>query len=132
MLASGTGTCAKLHRPWERWAKPPYTSHMTAKTRKLGLTTSEAARHLGVSLSTIRRWSDMGYLRGYRTPGGQRRFSIEQLDDFLTSLESDGPRRTPPPPEGESEPRFSPEPSAPEDEHGEEPRFTVGEPEPPP
>ncbi len=60
-------------------------------SRKLGLTTSEAARRLGVSLSTIRRWSDMGYLRGYRTPGGQRRFSVQQLDDFLVSLEDGGP-----------------------------------------
>ena len=57
--------------------------------RRLGLSTSEAARHLGVSLSTIRRWSDMGHLRGYRTPGGQRRFSVEQLDAFLTSLEQE-------------------------------------------
>ena len=66
---------------------------MTAKTHRLGLTTSEAARHLGVSLSTIRRWSDLGYLRGYRTPGGQRRFSIEQLDEFIESLQSGGPMR---------------------------------------
>jgi len=100
------------------------------KISKLGLTTSEAARHLGVSLSTIRRWSDMGYLRGYRTPGGQRRFSIEQLDEFLESLESDGPRRAPAPPEGESEPRFSPEPAPPTEDPGGEPRFTVGDPEP--
>ena len=57
------------------------------KSSRLGLSTSEAARHLGVSLSTIRRWSDAGYLQGYRTPGGQRRFTVEQLDDFLTSLE---------------------------------------------
>ena len=99
------------------------------KIRKLGLTTSEAARHLGVSLSTIRRWSDMGYLRGYRTPGGQRRFSIEQLDTFLESLESDGQTRTPAPPAGESEPRFNPEP-APAEETGDEPRFTVGDQEP--
>jgi excisionase family DNA binding protein len=55
---------------------------------RLGLSTSEAARHLGVSLSTVRRWSDSGYLRGYRTPGGQRRFTIEQLDAFLASLSS--------------------------------------------
>lgn len=56
-------------------------------TSRLGLTTSEAARHLGVSLSTVRRWSDMGYLRGYRTPGGQRRFPVQELDEFVTSLE---------------------------------------------
>ena len=55
-------------------------------TSRLGLSTSEAARHLGVSLSTVRRWSDSGHLRGYRTPGGQRRFTVEQLDAFLSSL----------------------------------------------
>ena len=73
---------------------------MTARTHRLGLTTSEAARHLGVSLSTIRRWSDLGYLRGYRTPGGQRRFSVEQLDAFIDSLQSGGPLRRAPEPEG--------------------------------
>ena len=54
---------------------------------RLGLSTSEAAAHLGVSLSTVRRWSDAGHLRGYRTPGGQRRFTVEQLNEFLSSLE---------------------------------------------
>ena len=54
----------------------------------LGLSTSQAARALGVSLGTIRRWSDMGYLQSYRTPGGQRRFSRVQLDQFLASLEA--------------------------------------------
>ena len=29
----------------------------------------------------------MGYLQSYRTPGGQRRFSQEQIDKFLSSLE---------------------------------------------
>ena len=53
---------------------------------RLGLTASQAARHLGVSISTVRRWSDAGHLQGYRTPGGQRRFSVEQLDAFLDSL----------------------------------------------
>jgi excisionase family DNA binding protein len=51
----------------------------------LGLSTSQAAH--GVSLGTIRRWSDMGYLQSYRTPGGQRRFSQEQIDRFVGSLE---------------------------------------------
>lgn len=53
----------------------------------LGLSTSQAAAALGVSLGTVRRWSDMGYLQSYRTPGGQRRFSQEQIDKFLGSLE---------------------------------------------
>jgi excisionase family DNA binding protein len=53
----------------------------------LGLSTSQAAQALGVSLGTIRRWSDMGYLESYRTPGGQRRFSADQIDQFLSKLQ---------------------------------------------
>ena len=56
----------------------------------LGLSTSQAAQALGVSLGTIRRWSDMGYLQSYRTPGGQRRFSQDQISQFLGSLEQQG------------------------------------------
>ncbi|HEY2770472.1 MAG TPA: helix-turn-helix domain-containing protein [Solirubrobacteraceae bacterium] len=66
-------------------------------TTPLGLSTSQAARALGVSLGTIRRWSDMGYLESYRTPGGQRRFSREQIDQFIVSLQREqqpGPGRT--------------------------------------
>jgi excisionase family DNA binding protein len=61
----------------------------------LGLSTSQAARELGVSLGTIRRWSDMGYIESYRTPGGQRRFSGEQIEEFLKSLQdpAGSPRR---------------------------------------
>lgn len=55
-------------------------------TQQLVFTSSQAARYLGVSLATVRRWTDAGYLTGYRTPGGQRRFSREQLDGFIASL----------------------------------------------
>ena len=65
-------------------------SRTTRPASRLGLTTSEAARHLGVSISTVRRWSDAGHLEGYRTPGGQRRFSVAQLDAFLDSLRPRG------------------------------------------
>jgi excisionase family DNA binding protein len=103
---------------------------MTARTHRLGLTTSEAARHLGVSLSTIRRWSDMGYLSGYRTPGGQRRFSIEQLDEFIDSLQSGGPLRQAPKPDVADEPAFGAESVFREDPPAEEaPRFEVERPE---
>ena len=66
---------------------------MSASTEpgsRMGLTASEAARRLGVSISTVRRWSDAGHLQGYRTRGGQRRFSVEQLDAFLVSLRARG------------------------------------------
>ncbi len=54
--------------------------------RQLVFTSSQAADYLGVSLATIRRWADAGYISCYRTPGAQRRFSRLQLDEFLRSL----------------------------------------------
>ena len=59
--------------------------------RQLVFTSSQAALYLGVSLATIRRWTDAGHIACYRTPGGQRRFSRAQLDDFITSMSQDGP-----------------------------------------
>ena len=59
---------------------------------QLAFTSSEAARYLGVSLATVRRWNNAGHLDAYRTPGGQRRFSRSQLDHFLTSLGSSSRR----------------------------------------
>jgi len=53
----------------------------------LDLSISQAALQLGVSLGTLRRWSDMGYVKAYRTPGGQRRYSREQIEEFVRSLE---------------------------------------------
>jgi excisionase family DNA binding protein len=64
------------------------------RTSPLGLSTSQAARALGVSLGTIRRWSDMGYLQSYRTPGGQRRFSHEQIERFIGSLHRESDETT--------------------------------------
>jgi excisionase family DNA binding protein len=63
--------------------------------RQLVFTSSQAARYLGVSLATIRRWTDAGHVSCYRTPGGQRRFSRVQLDEFVTSMQSSGPADAP-------------------------------------
>jgi excisionase family DNA binding protein len=59
--------------------------------RQLVFTSSQAAVYLGVSLATIRRWTDAGHISCYRTPGGQRRFSREQLDGFVASMQRTGP-----------------------------------------
>ena len=59
--------------------------------RQLVFTSSQAARYVGVSLATVRRWTDAGHIDCYRTPGGQRRFSRAQLDDFIASMQRTGP-----------------------------------------
>jgi excisionase family DNA binding protein len=47
------------------------------------LTLGRAARYLGVAQSTIRKWSDSGRVRAFKTPGGHRRYRRSDLDDFL-------------------------------------------------
>jgi excisionase family DNA binding protein len=59
--------------------------------RQLVFTSSQAAVYLGVSLATVRRWTDAGHIACYRTPGGQRRFSRQQLDGFIASMQQGGP-----------------------------------------
>ncbi|MHB8492725.1 MAG: MerR family transcriptional regulator [Solirubrobacteraceae bacterium] len=67
----------------------PPDGHDTAteRTRRVFFTSSQAARYLGVSAPTLRRWVDAGHLDCYRTPGAQRRFSEEQLERFLASMQ---------------------------------------------
>lgn len=47
------------------------------------LKSREAARYLGISLSTLYRMERMGCLQPYRTPGGHRRYRVEMLDAYL-------------------------------------------------
>ena len=58
--------------------------------RQLVFTSSQAARYVGVSLATVRRWTDAGHIDCYRTPGGQRRFSRAQLDPVIASMQRPG------------------------------------------
>ena len=46
---------------------------------------SEAAALLGVHPDTLRRWSDEGKVPVSRTPGGERRFSREDIDAVYSS-----------------------------------------------
>jgi excisionase family DNA binding protein len=68
----------------------PFTPTLAHNDRQLVFTSSQAARYLGVSLATVRRWADAGHLSCYRTPGGQRRFSRDQLDSFVSSMHRGG------------------------------------------
>jgi excisionase family DNA binding protein len=68
----------------------PPAATVPRNDHQLVFTSSQAARYLGVSLATIRRWTDAGHISCYRTPGGQRRFTREQLDVFMTSMHRDG------------------------------------------
>jgi excisionase family DNA binding protein len=56
------------------------------------LSLGDAARLLGVDVSTLRAWADAGKLRVYRTPGGHRRFSVADLSAVLKSPEPSAER----------------------------------------
>ena len=47
------------------------------------LTLGQAAKFLGVAQSTIRKWSDLGRVPTFYTPGGHRRYRRRDLDAFL-------------------------------------------------
>lgn len=49
------------------------------------LTTKKAARILGVSEASIKRWVDRGQIGASKTPGGHRRLSEEALIEFARS-----------------------------------------------
>ncbi|MEE8347950.1 MAG: helix-turn-helix domain-containing protein [Acidobacteriota bacterium] len=51
------------------------------KTKRT-FSTRELAQMWNVSESTIKRWADSGNLRCYRTPGGHRKFQLENISDF--------------------------------------------------
>src|SRR5439155_267442 len=56
------------------------------------LTLGQAAKFLGVAQSTIRKWSDVGRVPAFYTPGGHRRYRRSDLDSFL---EHSGPGGAP-------------------------------------
>jgi len=47
------------------------------------LTLGQAAKYLGVAQSTMRKWSDLGSVAAFYTPGGHRRYRRSDLDQFL-------------------------------------------------
>jgi excisionase family DNA binding protein len=64
-------------------------------TRRM-LTVGQAADYIGVSPSSIRKWSNRGLVQAYRTPGGDRRFSIDDLDELIRVPHGASPQTDPP------------------------------------
>ena len=60
---------------------------MNAFAESASLSACEAARLLGVSLGTIRCWSDLGYLPSHRSQAGQLRFSRRDVEAFAQAAE---------------------------------------------
>lgn len=49
------------------------------------LSIREASHLLGVSMATLRQWTDEGLIPAFVTPGGHRRYSRENIESFLAS-----------------------------------------------
>ena len=58
------------------------------------LTLGQAAKYLGVAQSTMRKWSDVGRVSAFYTPGGHRRYRRADLDQFLDRSGRAGPPST--------------------------------------
>src|SRR5947208_16064140 len=59
------------------------------------LTLGQAAKFLGVAQSTIRKWSDLGRVPAFYTPGGHRRYKRGDLQAFLDRSGPGKPARGP-------------------------------------
>jgi excisionase family DNA binding protein len=49
----------------------------------VALPIGEVARQLGVSIGTVRNWERDGRINSFRTPGGQRRFPMSELERIM-------------------------------------------------
>jgi len=107
-------------------------------TSKQWLTTSEAARYLGVSVDKMRQLDESGELPAERTKGGHRRFSRRALDAYLARNGSRSKRKDERPkprsrPVARPEPEPEPLDEDPEDfEPSDEEFESFVEPPPPP
>ena len=60
-----------------------YPGSRRADAQPEWLTLGQAAKYVGVAQSTMRKWSDVGRVSAFYTPGGHRRYRRADLDQFL-------------------------------------------------
>ncbi|MFB2922933.1 recombinase family protein [Aerosakkonema funiforme] len=53
------------------------------------LSIGDAAKDLGVSTKTLRRWADSGKIRSERSPSGQRRFFLADINAMCEEFETE-------------------------------------------
>jgi len=56
---------------------------------ELFLTTDDVSKMLHVGKSTIKRWTDEGKLKCFRTPGGHRKFKATNIEEFIQTYHFD-------------------------------------------
>lgn len=54
------------------------------------ITSNEAARLIGVTRNTLRRYVEGGFVPCYQLPGGARRFAVDDIERFKRSLRVNG------------------------------------------
>ena len=65
-------------------------SENTTPERKKLYSTADIARLLSIDTSTVKRWADSGRLQCYKTIGGHRRFSTQQIQEFISTYHLEG------------------------------------------
>lgn len=110
-----------LFIPCVSFPPPPYTAlsyqHAPSPTDDPTLTTRDAARLLGISVSTAQKWIESGALASWKTPGGHRRMrrsAVIALLEERTALAADPLQAMSP----ELRPERSPAYPVPENEAG--------------
>jgi len=69
-------------------ASKAQSTELSYTTRGHWLSLKEASELLGIHFTTLRKWSDEGVIRVFRTAGGHRRFSVADLRHFLETRAS--------------------------------------------
>jgi excisionase family DNA binding protein len=61
---------------------------LTDESDRQVLRPAQVARRFQVSVVTVGKWADEGLIPSFRTPGGQRRFYQDEIDDYIRSQPS--------------------------------------------
>ena len=72
-------------QPADQPAEQPAEAAAAAPPDPDWMTLGQAAKFLGVAQSTIRKWSDLGRVPAFYTPGGHRRYRRSDLEEFIAS-----------------------------------------------